>query len=77
MPHIIVKLYPGRTIEQKNKLVEKLTQAVIESVNVAEDTISIGIEEIQKENWEEEVNKPDIIRKQNTIYKHSKNSKIL
>jgi 4-oxalocrotonate tautomerase len=72
MPHVIVKLYPGRTEEQKSKLVEKLTQAVIESINVPEDSISIGIEEIQKEKWEEEVKKPDIIAKQKTIYKHSK-----
>jgi 4-oxalocrotonate tautomerase len=77
MPHVIIKLYPGRTEEQKSKLVEKLTQAVIESINVPEDFISIGIEEIQKEKWEEEVKKPDIIAKQKTIYKHSNNSKVV
>jgi len=75
MPHVIVKLYPGRTEDQKSKLVVKLTQAVIDSVNVPEDSISIAIEEIPKEKWDEEVKKPDILAKQETIYKHSKSSK--
>jgi 4-oxalocrotonate tautomerase len=77
MPHVIVKLYPGRTIEQKNKLVEKITQAVTESLSIPEDVLSIGVEEIQKEDWDEAVKKPDIIAKQNTIFKHSKSSKVV
>jgi 4-oxalocrotonate tautomerase len=76
MPHIIVKLWPGRTEEQKDKLVKKITKAVIKSIGVAEDTISIGIEEIPKERWDEDVKKPDINGKIDTIYKHSKNSKM-
>jgi 4-oxalocrotonate tautomerase len=75
MPHVIVKLYPGRTDEQKKNLANSITKAVIEAVNVPEDSISIGIEEIPKEQWDESVKKPDIIAKQNTIYKHSKSSK--
>jgi len=77
MPHVIVKLYPGRTEEQKKKLAEKITQAVIEAVNVPDDSISIGIEEIPKEQWDETVKKPDIIAKQKTLYKHSKSSKVV
>ncbi|HEX7511489.1 MAG TPA: 4-oxalocrotonate tautomerase family protein [Chitinivibrionales bacterium] len=77
MPHIIVKLYPGRTEEQKKKLADKITQAVIEAVNVPDDSISIGIEEIPKEQWDEAVKKPDIIAKQKTLYKHSQSSKVV
>jgi 4-oxalocrotonate tautomerase len=77
MPHVIVKLYPGRTEEQKKNLADKIAQAVIDAVNVPEDSISIGIEEIPKEQWEETVKKRDIIAKQKTIYKHSKNSKVI
>jgi len=77
MPHVIVKLYPGRTEEQKKKLAEKITLAVIDAVNVPEDSISIGIEEIPKEQWDEAVKKPDIIAKQKTIYRHSKSSKVV
>jgi len=50
---------------------------VIDAVNVPEDSISIGIEEIPKEQWEETVKKPDIIAKQKTMYKHSKSSKVV
>ena len=77
MPHIIVKLYPGRTEEQKKKLADKITLAVIEAVNVPDDSISIGIEEIPKEQWDEVVKKPNIIAKQKTLYKHSKSSKVV
>ena len=30
MPHIIVKLWPGKTTEQKTTLCEKITEALIE-----------------------------------------------
>jgi 4-oxalocrotonate tautomerase len=76
MPHVIVKLWPGKTDDQKNKLAGKITQAVVETMNITEDVISVGIEDIPQERWEEEVRKPEIIAKQNTIYKHSKSSKI-
>ena len=69
MPHIIVKLYPGRTEEQKQNIVSKVTEAIKESANVPDESISIGIEEISKELWEEQVYKPDILAKKDTIYK--------
>lgn len=75
MPHIIVKLYPGRSEESKHALVEKINQAVIDSLNIPDDVISVAVEEVAKEAWDEEVKKVDIIPKQKTIYKHSKSSK--
>lgn len=77
MPHLIVKLYPGRTEEQKNTLVSRLNQAVIDSLCVPDEAISIGIEEIPKEQWDSKVKNVDIIPKQTTIYKHSKNSRVV
>ena len=32
MPHVVVKMFPGRTQEQKEELSEKITQAVMESI---------------------------------------------
>lgn len=69
MPHVIVKLYPGRTEHQKLDLTSKIVKAVMEAVNAEESSVSVSIEEIAKENWTTEVYEPDIIKKENTLYK--------
>ncbi len=71
MPHLIVKMYPGRTEEQKKKLTTALTQAITESIGAPDESISIAIEEISKEDWEDKVTRVDIAPKLATIYKHS------
>ncbi len=69
MPHIIVKLWPGRTEEQKKQLVKKLIEALKSSINVPDSSISISIEEIPKEKWNDEVYKPYIVEKKHLLYK--------
>lgn len=69
MPHIIVKLYPGRSEEQKMKLVESITTVVSENLKLNESSISIAIEEVPRENWAKEVYKKDIIDNQEKLYK--------
>lgn len=69
MPHIIVKLWPGRTEEQKKQLVKKLIEALKSSINVPNSSISISIEEIPKEKWNDEVYKPYIVEKKHLLYK--------
>jgi 4-oxalocrotonate tautomerase len=69
MPHIIVKLWPGRSEQQKNELTDKITKALIDTLGAKESSISVAFEEIPKERWGTEVYKPDIIDKQNTLYK--------
>ena len=69
MPHIIVKLWPGRSDEQKLELTSKIVQAVIETVNVEESSVSVSFEEIPSEKWGKEVYKPFIIDKEETLYK--------
>ena len=68
MPHVIVKLWPGRTEEQKQLLTDKIVQSIIETVNVEESSVSVSIEEIASENWGKEVFKPDIIDKESTLF---------
>ncbi|TWD93411.1 4-oxalocrotonate tautomerase [Neobacillus bataviensis] len=69
MPHIIVKLLPGRTENQKKELTDKIVQAVMETVNAGEESISVSFEEIPNGKWAEEVYKPDILGKEKTLYK--------
>jgi 4-oxalocrotonate tautomerase len=69
MPHIIVKMYPGRTEDQKVELTARIVEAVMDTLNVGTQSISVGIEEISPEKWDEAVYKPDILDKEDTLYK--------
>jgi 4-oxalocrotonate tautomerase len=69
VPHVIVKMYPGRTAGQKNKLAQAISESLIKIANCDEKTISVAIEEIAPEDWAETVYKPDIIGKAQTLLK--------
>jgi 4-oxalocrotonate tautomerase len=69
MPHVIVKMFPGRSEEQKKLCTEKITQAIIDAIGVDESAVSVAFEEIPREQWKDAVYQPDIIAKENTLYK--------
>lgn len=69
MPRVVIKMFPGRTQEQKEKLSKLITQAVMESIGVEEKSISIAVEEVPREDWVEQVYKPDIEGKADTLLK--------
>jgi len=69
MPHVIVKLYSGKSDRQKQALAQAVTQAVVSALNYGEESVSVGIEDVEPKNWTEQVYKPDIIAKAETIYK--------
>lgn len=69
MPLVIVKLLPGRSEQQKAKIAEAVTQAIMATANCAETSVSVGIEDVASDDWTETVYKPDIIGKPDTIYK--------
>ena len=69
MPHVIVKLWPGRTEEQKKDLTDRIVKAVMEVIKAPENAVSVGFEEIPRERWDVEVYQPDIVGKEKTLYK--------
>ena len=69
MPHIIVKLYPGRSEQQKVDLASAIVKDVVKIASCEEASVSIAIEEIQPEFWAETVYKPDILDNQQKLYK--------
>lgn len=69
MPHIIVKLWPGKTEEQKKELAAKMVQVMNETFGTAEKSISVAFEEIPRENWVKEVYQPDIEGQESKLYK--------
>lgn len=69
MPHVIVKLYSGRSEQQKARLAEEVTKAVMTSLNMDEDAISVAVEDVKPAEWTEKVYKPDILGNPDKIYK--------
>lgn len=69
MPHVIVKLWPGKTELQKTELAEALTNEVMRVLGASAQAVSVGIEEIAPEEWAAKVHEPDIEARPETIYK--------
>jgi 4-oxalocrotonate tautomerase len=69
MPHISIKLYPGRSEQQKVRLAEQIVKDVISLLESSEDSISVAIEEINPEDWVEKVYKPEILNNPEKLYK--------
>lgn len=69
MPHVIVKLYPGRSEQQKTRLAEEIVKDVVAIAKCEEKSVSVAIEEIKPEAWAEEVYRPDILDNQERLYK--------
>ena len=69
MPHVIVKLYPGRSEEQKTRLADEIVKDVIAIAQCDEKSVSVAIEEIEKEEWAERVYKTDILYKKDNLYR--------
>lgn len=67
--HVIVKMYTGRSEEMKRNLVDEITKAIVKSLGVNESSISVALEEIEPDKWSETVYKPDILGKENLLYK--------
>ncbi len=50
MPIIQVFMFEGRTVEQKRKLVESMTDAVVTSLGVPPEEVRITLSEMAKHN---------------------------
>ena len=56
MPYANVKMYPGRTEEQKRELARRIVQAVMEVCNVPDASqCPVVIEEIERADWATDV----------------------
>ena len=46
MPHVIVKLWPGKSEQQKRRLTEAIVKDVMNVLNYGEESVSVAIEEV-------------------------------
>ena len=69
MPHVIVKLWPGKSEQQKERLAEKIAKDVMDVLNYGEESVTVGFEEVSSKDWKEKVYKADIKDKWDKLYK--------
>ena len=69
MPHVIVKLWPGKSESQKTRLAEAITKDVMGILHYGEESVSVAMEEIKSQDWIEKVYKPDIKNNRDKLYK--------
>lgn len=51
MPFIHVRLYEGRTIEQKRAAAQAITKAIVETLNTTAEATQIVFEDVKKSDW--------------------------
>lgn len=69
MPHIIVKLWPGKSQQQKQRLADAIVSDVTAELGYGEESISVAFEEVSAQDWYEKVYKPDIMDRLDQLYK--------
>ncbi|MCG8633018.1 MAG: tautomerase family protein [Desulfobacterales bacterium] len=69
MPHVIVKLYKGRSDSQKKTLADKIAGDVIAVTGCKERSVSVAFEEFEPEDWTEKVYCPDILEGKGELIK--------
>lgn len=69
MPHVIVKLWPGKSETQKQQLADEITNAVSTILGYGEGSVSVAMEEVPSRDWLTKVYKPDIEEKTDQLYK--------
>lgn len=69
MPHVIVKLLSGRSEQQKARIADEVTRAIMATTGNNEDAVSVSIEDVEARDWTEKVYKLDILGGPGKLYK--------
>jgi len=69
MPHVIVKLWPGKSEEQKAELAQRITKDVMDVLAYGEESVSVAFEEVMAQDWADKVYRRDIVKGPGKLYK--------
>ncbi len=69
MPHVVVKLWPGKTEGQKRELAEAITRSVTSILGYGQEAVSVAMEEVAPADWTAKVYEPDISGQADRLYK--------
>ena len=68
MPHVSVKMYPGRSEKEKSELAEAIAADVMDIIGAGRSSISVAIEDIPPQELKEKVYEPEIMEKSDKLY---------
>ena len=76
MPHVIVKLWPGKSEQQKKKLADEINEGgKLSTLNYGEEArCRSRFEEVRSMDWTEKVYKPDILAKRDTLLQDNRDT---
>lgn len=60
MPHVTVKLWPGKSDRQKQDLADAITASVTSILGYGDESVSVAMVEIAPSEWTDKVYAPDI-----------------
>ena len=69
MPHVVVKLWPGKSEQQKVRLAQNITKDVMDVLHYGEESVSVAFEEVEPGDWAAKVYQPDIVSNADKLYK--------
>lgn len=69
MPHVIVKLWPGKSADQKQRLSDAIVREMTSILNYGDDSVSVAFEEVAARDWKTKVYEPDIVGRRNQLAK--------
>ncbi|PYQ74493.1 MAG: 4-oxalocrotonate tautomerase [Acidobacteria bacterium] len=69
MPHVVVKLWPGKSEQQKVRLAQNITKDVMDVLHYGEESVSVAFEEVEPGDWAAKVYQTDIVGNAEKLYK--------
>lgn len=64
MPHVTVKLWPGKSEDDKRRLADEITRSVTAILGYREESesesVSVAMKEVESADWKTQVYDPDI-----------------
>ena len=69
MPHVVVKLWPGKGAAEKAALTAAIVREVRCILMYGDASVSVAMEEVPADEWRERVFEPDILGKWGTLTK--------
>lgn len=69
MPHVVIKMIEGRGEEQKQRLTELVTKAIMDGAGCKESSVSVAIEDVPAADWTAAVYRTEIEPQMDTLYK--------
>lgn len=69
VPHIVIKMMPGRSDAEKQQLSDAIVATVMKSIGATEDSISVAIEDVAGRDWDSKVFEADIRGNKDRLFK--------